>query len=375
MNRELFPLGKAYDRAFCNRIKETEMLVGNINSGKHTLLIAPRRYGKSSLAERAIQLARVPSEKANFHLCTSEEEVAALIKKICINIISCHIGKIDALVPMMQRYLKTLNPRISFFKDTASLELVSSKTENYGITISETLLMLDILLGEHSKRGVLFFDEFQEITHIKQSNKIEGAIRTAAQEMQNLTIIFSGSIRSLLLRMFEDESRPLYKLCRKIHLKRIAAEDYITHIQEIAKETWGEYLSQEAMSTILNLSNRHPYFINYLCDSIWQMAEGVPNEQTVKDAWKQVLAEEWSDAVREVSLLPMVQRKLLKYIAVSESPGQLRSQETASKLQLAPSSIASALNALVEKDYLEITQTGEYRVINPLLEASLTETF
>ena len=370
MNRNLFPLGKAYGQAFCNRVKETGLLVGNIKSGKHTLLIAPRRYGKSSLAEKAIELSKIPAETANFHLCTSEEEVAAFIKKICTDFIGHNIGKISALLPMIQSYLKTLTPRVSFFKDTATLELVSSGKENYAIAISETLLMLDKLLGEHNKRGVFFFDEFQEIAHIKQHGNIEGAIRTAAQEMQNLSIIFSGSIRSLLVSMFEDESRPLYKLCRKIHLDRISAEDYIAHIQSIAKETWGEHLASQSMTLILELSNRHPYYINYLCDSIWQLADSLPNEAMIQTAWKQVLTEEWSDAVREISLLPMTQRKILKHIAPLSVAQQLTSQNTARQLRLAASSIASALNALIEKDYLEFdAETDRYIIINPLLRA------
>lgn len=38
--RHLFPLGKAYGDAFCNREEETERLLGNIKNAKHTLIIA-----------------------------------------------------------------------------------------------------------------------------------------------------------------------------------------------------------------------------------------------------------------------------------------------------------------------------------------------
>lgn len=49
--RHRFPLGKAYGEAFYNHLNETKKLVGNIESGKHTFLVAPRRYGKSSLCQ------------------------------------------------------------------------------------------------------------------------------------------------------------------------------------------------------------------------------------------------------------------------------------------------------------------------------------
>jgi hypothetical protein len=131
MSRNLFPLGKAYGSAFCNRVSETKLLVSNINSSKHTLLIAPRRYGKSSLAEKAIQQAGFPSVKANFHLCTTEAEVAALIKSCVLNLIGSTLGAVKTVVPLLQKFLKTLHPRVSFFKDIATVELVSEQTENY----------------------------------------------------------------------------------------------------------------------------------------------------------------------------------------------------------------------------------------------------
>lgn len=83
--RQLFPLGKAYGEAFCNRTNETTRLEENIQNAKHTLIIAPRRYGKSSLAERAIERSKLPAVKINFHLCTSEEEISQIILESVIN--------------------------------------------------------------------------------------------------------------------------------------------------------------------------------------------------------------------------------------------------------------------------------------------------
>ncbi len=50
--------------------------------------------------------------------------------------------------------------------------------------------------------------------------------------MNSLVIIFSGSVRSILLEMFNDEHRPLYKLCRKLKLARISENDYAIHLNK-----------------------------------------------------------------------------------------------------------------------------------------------
>src|SRR5262249_21637935 len=155
---------------------------------------------------------------------------------------------------------------------------------NHSVIISEALLLLERLLAEKNKHAVIFIDEFQEIDKISKKRVIEGAFRTAAQEMQHLSLIFSGSIRSLLLSMFEDENRPLYKLCRKIKLDRISANDYEKHIQKIATHTWGKSLEQESFDRIMSLSNRHPYYVNYLCDIIWEECPKAPNVKNIEQA-------------------------------------------------------------------------------------------
>jgi len=367
--RKYFPLGKAYGEAFCNRVDETRWLVGNLKNIKHSLLIAPRRYGKSSLAEKAIEKANMPFIKINFHLCTTEEEVAQIIVNNVIKLIGKSIGHFEKMITSIKKYVSNLSPKISFGEDIATLELVPKKHINQSLIISEVLLLIEKLLLEQNKKAVIFFDEFQEIGKISQTGNIEGAIRTAAQEMQNVSIIFSGSVRSLLIQMFNDEQRPLYKLCRKLKLERIGSEDYKKHINKIALETWNKPLEETAFSDIMNYSCRHPYYVNYLCDVIWE-SEKYPNCEDIKKAWSIVVQEEWSDALKEISILSLAQRKILKHIATHDIK-TITDQETSSNTQLPVSTISSVVNVLLEKDYIEIDEAGYYRVINPVLATVL----
>jgi uncharacterized protein len=370
INRRLFPLGKAYGDAFCNREEETQKLLGNIQSGKHTLIIAPRRYGKSSLAERAIEWSGLASVKINFHLCTSEEDVSQIVLDSVIKLIGKSIGNIEKLMSSIKKYISNLEPLLSFGGAYASLKLVPKNQLNHSVIISEALLLLEKLLIEKNKKAVMFLDEFQEIDKLNKQRGIEGAFRTAAQEMQGLSFIFSGSVRSLLLSMFEDENRPLYKLCRKIRLDRIAANDYEKHIQKIAINTWGKPLEKNTFDKIMELSNRHPYYVNYLSDILWEVSKKLPKVNDVVNAWANVVAEEWSDALRELSDLPMNQRRLLKYIANNHLKN-IQNQQTCIALSMPVSSISTAIHVLIEKDYVEKNESGHYDVINPLLLAVL----
>lgn len=368
--RKYFPLGKAYGDAFCNRVKETAWLIGNLTNTKHTLLIAPRRYGKSSLAEKAISEADLPSMKINFHLCTTEEEVTQLIVNSVIKLIGKAIGQVEKTITAIKQYASNLHPKLSFGDDAVALELIPKPHVNQAVVITETLLLIEKLLKDKDKKAVIFFDEFQEITKINKHSGIEGAIRTAAQEMQNLSIIFSGSIRSLLLSMFDDEKRPLYKLCRKLKLERISKEDYQRHINKISEATWGKELDEKTFEAIMRLSNRHPYYVNYLCDILWEENERLPTVENVQNAWNLVVEEEWSDVLKEIAVLSISQRKFLKFVA-THGITNIASHETSSLLHMPASTIASAAETLIERDYIETNDEGHYQIINPLLATVL----
>lgn len=371
-NRKYFPLGKAYGEAFCNRVQETTWLVDNLLAIKHSLLIAPRRYGKSSLVERAIVQAKLPHVTANFHLCTTEQEVSDLITDSVAKAIGNILGPLEKMISSIKKYVTNLSPQLSIGSDTMRLQLSPKNQVNRSIVIFESLLLLDKLLHEKNKYAVLFFDEFQEIARIPHASNIEGAIRTAAQEMQNVTIIFSGSIRSLLLSMFDEENKPLYKLCRKLKLIRISVADYEKHLNKAAQRTWKKPFSEEAFMEIMNVTHRHPYYVNYLCDTLWQINKKLPTKANVISAWQQVVEEEWSDTLKEISLLSLAQRKVLKYIA-NQKAKNLTSHENSQALMVPPSTVTSALESLIERDYIEKDADGSYEIINPLLLIALRE--
>lgn len=372
--REYFPLGKAYGDAFCNRTEEAEKLMGNIRNGKHTFLVAPRRYGKSSLCEKVFVQADLAWTKTDFHLAITEKDVERFIVNSVIDLIGKAIGQVDKLQSLIGQFVKTLTPRLTLGSGAARLELEINSSRSPAENVAEALLLLDRLLIEKSKRAIMLLDEFQEVGVITKGRGIEGAIRSAAQETKKLALIFSGSNPHLLKNMFEDESRPLYKLCRKLSLSRISEEHYKRHLNHVAQLTWKENLSEDVFNQIMMLSKRHPHYVNYLCDVIWAESKKTPTLLIVDKAWKQVLEEEQSDIIKEFLNLPENQRKIMKHIATYGSDGLYSSK--ASKIMDIPSgSIRNAIEFLVEKDFIKAEGDTKklYRLINPLYEDILKE--
>lgn len=369
--RDYFPLGIATAEAFCNRVDETKWLVDNVKAGKHSLLIAPRRYGKSSLAIKAVAATGLMAEHLNFNSCADEEDIELLIRQGVSAMISKLAFSVEKIAALIKKHISSFTPKITLGTEYACLELSPHKQKSLATNVEEALLLLEKLLSDKKTSAVFLFDEFQIVGTIASGKGVEAAMRNAAQKMKFLTIIFSGSDRHLLRSMFEDEARPLYKMCRKLTVKRIAQEHYQEHLNIAANFAWKADLDVNAFLRIMEVTGRHPYYINYLCDIIWGRGDKAPNIDDVASAWREVVEEEKSDAYAELAQLSLRQKKILKHI-VNSSGEALMSAQTVGHVNIALSSIAGAIKSLVEKDVIE-KQEQKYIVINPVIKYLLKE--
>jgi uncharacterized protein len=370
--RQLFPLGKAYGAAFCNRVKETKTLKSNLEAGKHTLLLAPRRYGKSSLCERVFETIDFPWAKIDFHTSVTWKDAERVLIHSITNLISKSVGQgSEKLIMLAKKYAKKIQPKLSMGPEYLKLELSLVENSSPAENIVDALMILEKLLKEKGKYAALLLDEFQEISLMENGKGIEGAIRSAAQEMQHLSLIFCGSIPHLLAGMFEDERRPLYKLCRKITLERISEEHYKNHLNCAAKLIWKGQLQADVFKKIMELTERHPYYVNYICDVLCSECGSLPTCVDVENAWDIVIEEERSDLNKDFGRLTANQRKIMLYIA-RHGGKSLYSSKVSRLSGVAISSISRVVDTLIEKDYLE-KNNDIYRLIVPAYKKLLIE--
>ncbi len=364
--RDYFPLGLAEGEAFCNRVHETQVLVENIRNVKHSLIVATRKYGKSSLVQHALHTTKVPHTEIDFFLASNEKSIETYILNGVIDLVGKALGPFDKLISSIKRYVKHLKPKLEI-AEIIKLEFATDNIADSAMNVKEALMMLEKLLEEKNKQAVLWLDEFQMVGHISNGVAMEAAIRHVAQKTKNLMIIFSGSNRRMLLNMFEDDTKPLYKLCWKIELNRISEQHYREHLQKVAKLFWKKSLPESLETVLLELSERHPYYLNKLCDRIWSyFPKTLPTIEDAYDAWQEILDEEKSDIVKEISLLSPNQKKVLIFLAKGETP-LMSSKKVILELEITSSSILLVLQALEAKDIIEKLEIG-YRIVNPVLK-------
>lgn len=374
MDEQHFPLGIAAGESFLGREAETHQLIHNINQGRHTLLLSPRRYGKTSLARHVIRSHKCIFSEIDLFLAIDEYAIEA-------RFINCIESLIPAISTKKKKWFELL---LNFFKNAdktwtigfkgVSLELRPGNHKDIAGNLLDLLNALEFMLFKQQKKVVLFVDEFQEINKLKTGKAIEGAIRHFAQASRYVVFIFSGSSRHILQDIFGNRSRPLYKLCDWIVLSRLDQSLYRDYLNKIAQKTWRQPLEKETFDEIIALSECHPEAIYALCGGLWLLAtdQQVPDKSVVQRAWKEYVTEHLKQTRQMLSTSSPGQLKLL--ILISRGFTQvLTGKEVQAKLNVTSPSIAKALQVLEAEDFIEKDAQNAYRIIDPVIKATLLD--
>lgn len=362
---DYFPLGAASGEAFCNRKDELAYLNKNIELMKPTLVMSPRRYGKTSLVLRAIEGHKLPFAHIDLYKEVNEEGVELAI----INGIGELLGKIESV------HKRLLDLASELFSDTHVKLKLGSEKIGFAIEISRgikkpaesikyILKKIEELAKKRKKKVIIFIDEFQQLAEITNDISIEAAIRSVAQLSKHVMYIFSGSNRHLLESMFFDRKRPFYKLCDLIKLDRIGNDHYFKYIKKSLKIMTKKIITNDVIAMILELTENHPYYVNLLCSKLSHKKEF--SIQVVNACWVQCAREGKAQIERELGLLSFNQRKLYIGLAKLGKNNQPSNKRTLEAVNLTSASLLQALNVLIEKDYLIQDEQGYYSLLDPL---------
>lgn len=231
-------------------------------------------------------------------------------------------------------------------------------------SITTLLLKLDETAIHFKKKVILFIDEMQQVSFLKNAHSIEASIRHAVERSQNVTYCFSGSSRHLLKKMFGDKERPLYRLCHTLEISRMATTHYEVYLSQCAHSRWRKSLLSEVFSEIMTLTQQHPFYVNALCQCLW-MENTLPSINSVQKTWEEYVKNNRRLIGDDIIELSLNQKKIL--VALAKNPAkELYSADFISQVKLTQSSIRKAVDVLMEKDLIHFTEE-RYRVLDPAI--------
>jgi uncharacterized protein len=177
----------------------------------------------------------------------------------------------------------------------------------------------------------------------------------------------------MLNKIFDDKKQPLYMLCNKIILNRIENSYLIKHIQHAAVKKWHARLPDSIMSAILNLTESHPYYVNFLCDKLWEL-DKIPTHKNVEYYWDESLFQNRGKIVADLELLNTNRMKVLTMIALLGAVSEPNSKVFLDKVKLPLSSTQSTVQYLLNHDYIYENKTG-LKLIDPLMKKFIVESY
>ena len=375
---DYFPTKLALGTQFCNRTDEKATLHDNIKLCRHTVLVAPRHYGKSSLVFKVVSEAGLPLASIDLFLANDD---AAVTKRMLAGVAQA----ISAIMPIEQKVLVKLqqvfgNFRVSLTASGFSLDASMDAASFDPIDqVFSALKGLDKLAKQQQQKVIVFIDEFQDIREAGNSKSLQGAIRHVAQETENIVFIFSGSNRHLLTELFDDSTMPLYMLYDMLYLDRIASKDYLPHLQKLAKKTWNKPLPDIVFNKIMALTELHSYYVNLLCHELWKLKQ-LPSLDDVFASWQRCYDVQEDRLVAELEKLTVKQRIVLQALA-TDATTEPMGQQFVAVTKSSASTINQTLKALIQKDMAHRVKRedsavpqlaeGQYRVLDPLLAFAL----
>lgn len=244
---------------FIGRNKETEYILELLKLGQNIVIIAPRRYGKTSMVleilsrikETEIYTAFIDVFSVPTIDILSSQVVAAVLKNKKLEEVFIK-SKNSALTMLKNLKLKTTIEDFEFI-----LGFSEQKTNSWEL-FEKSLEFIDSFAQKHHKRMICVFDEFGDITKL-DGDKLVKMLRSKLQMHKNTSYIFSGSYESVMSNLFIKKNSPFFRFARIINLAEIDIADFLIFYKNQLKK-YKIKCEEDYIIRILDFTRGHPYY-------------------------------------------------------------------------------------------------------------------
>ena len=349
-----FVFGKAAEGTyFTDRIEDAKRLHANLTHGINTILISPRRWGKTSLVKKVIADINRPDIKPVFidiFQCKSEYEFYHAFASAVIKQTS---SRLDERVETAKYFLSNISPKFSFGSDPMNDFSLSFEWNPKDDTETDILQLPEKIAQKKDVHLVICLDEFQQIADFSDTLKFQKKLRSAWQHQQNVTYCMFGSKNHLMENIFNDKGMPFYKFGDMMFLKKIPTEEWVPFICAKFQET-GKIISPELASKICEATEDLSSYVQHLAWVVWYKTDKVVTNKDVTAAIDDLLEQNKVFFQREVEQLSELQLNFLRALANGVATGFSR-KDVIKKYRLESSAnVQSVKKALLKKDLINV---------------------
>lgn len=351
---------------FTDRKEETNRLKMNFLYGVNTILISPRRMGKTSLVEKVCSLVESDTlkiAKIDAFGCRSEND---FINAFATAVVRATSSKWEEWMENAKTFLSRFIPKISIGQDPLT-DFSIALEYNRANTVTEDILQLpETIAKQKGIKIVICIDEFQQIADFPDSITFQKKLRSVWQLQSNVSYCLYGSKKHMMEKMFQSQSHPFYRFGDLFYLDKISETDWVEYICERFRVT-GKEISRELASEICTVTDRYSSYVQQLAWLVWLRTDKHATKEDVEFGIDRMLDACEPLFIQQTESLSAYQMNFLRALANSVHTGFTRS-EILDTYQLGTAANISRLKkALTEKDLIMMTAPKKLEISDPIL--------
>lgn len=375
---------------FTDRVEETRRIKANFENGINTILISPRRMGKTSLVKKVKEIMDSKDRLAQDGGNSLTGGVSMNIKVVYMDIYDCrdesdfydrfatHIlkslsTKVEQVVDAAKDFLGRLAPKISISPDMAteyafSLGLKPQKND------AEYILNLPERIGQ--RRGihiVVCIDEFQQIGEMPSSLLLQRRIRSVWQHQQHVSYCFLGSKKHMMENLFSNKRMPFYQFGDMLYLGKISTSDWVSYIQSRFVLS-GKSISAEMASLLCQKVDNQSSYVQQLAWNVLLETEKETKMQDIDNGMSALIAQNSALFMQQIEGMTSYQLNFIKALCAGVQTG-FSSKKVLETYDLgSKSNITRIRKSLIEKELVDVD--GKIHVLaDPVFKAWFTAAY
>ena len=238
------------------RQTEIKILKTYIALHQHTVLVAPRRYGKTTIVNKVLN-----DLKDDYLIVKLDVFEASNIKEICyayINAIYKSVGITNFLYKTKESIFSLLD-KFSLAYETEGIKIgyEISKDDDLFSLVEKTFNLAEKFSKLHSKKMIVFIDEFGDIEKFGQD--FIKKIRSYMQKHENVIYIFAGSQTSVMNNIFLNNENAFFNLASLMNIDVLEKKESIKFLKDL--KIMDKTFNDESIEYLCASTKFHPFYL------------------------------------------------------------------------------------------------------------------
>lgn len=361
-NEQSFVFGVSVsDYNFIGRKEEIRRLKMNFEEGINTILISPRRWGKTSLVRKVCDVVdrkKVIPVFVDIFKCKTEYEFYNALAEA---VLKQTASKAELWMDNARDFIARLSPKVSFSPEPNSEFALSLGISPKTHAPEEILSLAEEIAQKKQKRIVVCIDEFQQIGEMADSISIQKRLRSVWQHQRLTSYCLFGSKKHTMMNVFQKRNMPLYQFGDFKFLDKIPTETWVEYIVQHFKDRQ-RTISTEQAAKICQLVDNYSSYVQQLSWLVFSLIdEGqVVTDEHLKQGVKDLLNSQEQLFMQQIEPLTAYQMNFLRCI-LSGHHDDFGETAVREEFQLGSvSNITRLKTALVDKDIVEMSGKRYY---------------